>query len=113
MNSSSPFYITNIQNDRVLIESLDSDLKQPDESLGALQSLRKTSLWYIPLESKANLPALLNKLRDKGLPFLDEPKGWPPAAIFAKLVKEGKILGGCLVITFSGPGTYEIKDAKI
>jgi len=111
-NSSSPYYVSDIQSDRVLIRCIDSNLREPDVLFGALPSWRETGLWYVPLESKADLPSLLMRLRDNGLPFLDEPKGWPPAAIVAKLIEEGKIPGDYKIITFTGGGNYQTKEVK-
>jgi hypothetical protein len=111
-NSSSPFYVSDIQSDRVLIRCIDSNLQEPDKSWGALPSWRENGLWYLPLESKADLPSLLMRLRDKGLPFLDDLKGWPPAAIFEKLIKEGKASRDYTTITFTGGGNYQTKEVK-
>jgi len=103
-NPSSPFYVSDIQSDRVLIRRIGSNLQEPDKSFGAFPSWAKTGLWYIPLESEADLPNLLMRLRDKGLPFLDQPAGWPPAAIVAKLIEEGRIPGDYKTITFTARG---------
>jgi hypothetical protein len=108
MKNTSP-YISAI-NDRIWIRNLDAN--KPDMSLKFFQSLKDSNLWYVPFETQTDLPSVLMKLRDKGLAFLEEPAGWPPATIFEKLRKDGKVNGNYLTITFTGNGNYEIKEAK-
>jgi hypothetical protein len=109
-NPPSPFYVSGIQSDRLWIRRLDATIGEPDPSFEAMPSWRSTALWYVLFGSRDHLPDLLMKLRDKGLAFLNEPKGWPPAAIFEKLHHEGKVTGDYATITFFAPGAYQISQ---
>ncbi|MFN8017302.1 MAG: hypothetical protein U0P45_04170 [Acidimicrobiales bacterium] len=55
------------------------------------------------------LATQLQRLRDQGVPFLDGPSGWPPAAVFAHLAEAGLVEGRCTTIVFEGDGRWVVR----
>jgi hypothetical protein len=70
--------------------------------LNARQAASDPTLWIIPAETQTDLLSVLTDLRDSGVPFLDLPAGWPPAAVFEQMREEGKLSWTFTAVTFGG-----------
>ena len=53
--------------------------------------------------SKQELARTLQCLQQVGLPFVDEPAGWPPAAVFQQYRNEGLVSGSIKTVSWRGP----------
>lgn len=54
--------------------------------------------------SKELIASTMQKLQLLGFHFVDEPAGWPPAAIFQKLRDEGIVSGAVKTVSWTAPG---------
>jgi len=58
----------------------------------------------LPFTSQSELAAVLTCLQHAGIPFVDEPAGWPPAAVFQQLRDESLVSGEIRTISWTAPG---------
>ena len=61
--------------------------------------------------SKQELARVLQYLQQLGLPFVDEPGGWPPAAVFQQYRDEGLVSGSIKTISWRDPNEPIYGDA--
>ena len=59
---------------------------------------------HLPFASRAELAAALTALQRAGFLFVDEPAGWPPAAVFQQLRDEALVTGAVRTVSWAGPG---------
>jgi hypothetical protein len=52
---------------------------------------------------RGELARTLTWLQSEGVPFLDEPGGWPPAAVFDAMRDEGLVSGRIRRVSWLGP----------
>lgn len=52
------------------------------------------------------LADLVSSLIDEGFAFVDEPAGWPPAAILQSLQEQGLLKRAFTSVTWSSPESY-------
>lgn len=56
----------------------------------------------VTYDSREALASVLSGLRDAGIPFLDGPHGWPPAAVFVDLRAAGLVQGAYRAVSWRG-----------
>jgi hypothetical protein len=102
-------YIDLILGTKVRVMNVQPPVAQTLAGLGgATTQVDGRPAWEIKAADDAALAALLQQLRDLGVLFVNEPAGWPPAAIFADLRARGLVQGQYQEITWRGPGQWSI-----
>lgn len=86
-------YVTQIQNNKVITSGIfGKSYKYSDDS---------------------ELAEIVDRLIDEGFCFVDEPAGWPPAAVL-KTLQEKKLLNKSFTaITWSGPNQYRTYQVEV
>jgi hypothetical protein len=100
--TSSNYYVADVQSHQVLIRSFGGDVPKWSAPLHARLAASDPTLWIIMAETQTDLVSVLTALKDSGVPFLDVPASWPPAAVFEQMREEGKLSGTFTAVTFAG-----------
>jgi len=79
-------------------------------ALGAICSSGNSIRWQIPYTSPSALAAAFQVLRGIGLPFLDQPSGWPPAAVFSLLKRQGLVSGAVQTISWQSSTEFRLSQ---
>lgn len=104
-----PNYIDLILDTRVRVLHATPPVAQALAALGAQQELAGgETAWVVRTADHAALATVLEQLRDLGVLFLNEPAGWPPAAIFADLRARGHVRGPYQEVTWRGPDQWTV-----
>ena len=106
-----PDYVEAILGAVVLVECSAQTHHPALRAMGASASSERPSQWKIPYASPNALAATLGVLRDIGLPFLAQPGGWPPAAVFSLLKEQGLLSGSVQTISWQSPTEFHVSVA--
>lgn len=101
MSASFPF-VSAVLASAVRVESAPAALIA---SLGiTAEPASEKDAFLLGFSSESELSMLLQLLRDKNFAFLDEPAGWPPAAVFSTLRERGLVFGLVRSVAWRSPG---------
>jgi hypothetical protein len=67
--------------------------------------------WTIPYETDEELAKLLDRLNRLKTLFVDQPAGWPPAAIFRDLRKRGLVHGSFKTVSWRGRSKWFVRTS--
>jgi len=95
-------YVEAVLAKEVAIHCESNELKKNLEQLGAVAS--HSGRWLMAYDSRSELAERLSALQALDIFFLDEPAGWPPAAVYEFLRNEGLVRGDVRKISWHGPG---------
>ena len=99
-----------LQPERVLITfSPDFDARIA-KALGGRQRSSDFGAWEFPAPSIEAAGALLERIRDLGIPFRWMEGGWPPAAVFEELRERGVVAGPVRALSYYGSDRWTLRD---
>jgi hypothetical protein len=93
-------FVESVLGNHVRVVCEDATLREKVLALGAVVF---TGALELKMSSKQELAVVIQQLQKLGLPFGDEPAGWPPAAVFIQLREEGIVSGTVKTVSWVGP----------
>jgi hypothetical protein len=102
-------FVSLILNGEIRLENVTADLEDRLRVLGARRVVEGGETWSIPYETDEELAKLFAQLNQLKVLFVDQPAGWPPAAIFRDLRKRGLIGGSFKTVSWRGPGKWFVR----
>lgn len=103
-------FVSLILDEEVQIEHVTADIEGELSTLGGHSVIEGGEIWIIPCQGDEHLAKLLDHLNRLGALFVDQPAGWPPAAIFRDLRKRGLLRGSFKTVSWTGPGKWFTRD---
>lgn len=106
-------YVSAIVNHKMIYlrnvsEQAINNIKELGASRGPTHKLTGLPDWIINCISEIDLAEKLEALNKLGFLFVDEPAGWPPAAVFEYLREKKLIEGKYKAVTWRGPGDWYV-----
>jgi hypothetical protein len=102
-------FVSLILNGSIRIEHVAAVLEEALSGLGGQSVIEGGEIWTIPYQGDEHLAKLLDQLNRLGVLFVDQPAGWPPAAIFRDLRKKGLLHGSFRRVSWKGPGKWLVR----
>jgi hypothetical protein len=93
-------YVASILGESVQVVYSSPAVQKALVSAGAIHVEGRVELKF---KSKQQLASALQTLQQLGILFVDEPAGWPPAAVFQQLREEGLVFGTIGAISWRAP----------
>lgn len=104
-------YVSLISDREIQIEHVSAELEGELESLGGQSVIEDGEIWTIPFDGEEQLAKLLYQLSRLGVLFVDQPAGWPPAAIFRDVRSRQLHYTRFKAVTWSGPGKWSVYES--
>ena len=72
--------------------------------------IRDGGIEYVRYADATALLKIIRRLIDDGVAFIDQPAGWPPAAVVAQFHESGELGVPFRAISWRGPSDWFVRD---
>jgi hypothetical protein len=101
--------VSNVQDGEVRIENAAPEIAGELQAIGGMEKLLgDRTVWVIHTTDDEGLGRTLGRLRDIGFLFVDQPGGWPPAAVFDELRDRGLVRGSFDSVNWINPAQWRV-----
>jgi hypothetical protein len=103
-------YVSDVQDGEVRIENATPEVASDLRAIGGMEKpLGDRMVWVIRTPDDDALGRTLGRLRDIGFLFVDQPGGWPPAAVFDELRERGLVSGSFDSVSWINPARWRVR----